>query len=143
MRLDRLETLAQKLEAGAPGVAFCLGAPLSTIEQGLGPDADPFDHAPIRHERDLKGLALDDVACGIDGYAIFLFSDHVFLYPDPFHDPWAQQNLTKSACALLGLPWTNPDVGHQLFYASMMPFEATPQIAAQAVRRVMVGQYPW
>ncbi len=120
-----------------------MGAPLSTISQGLGPDADPFDKDPIRLERDRKGLAPKDIACGIDGYAVFLFSKKIFLYPDPFHDPWAQEQLTKSACSLLGLPWTDDDVGHQLFYSPLMSYEATPEIAAKAVRRVINGKTPW
>ncbi|WP_370228450.1 hypothetical protein [Cognatishimia sp.] len=139
----RLKTLAQNLEIGAPGVAFCLGAPLSTIEQGIGPDADPFDIEPIRLERDKKGLTPKDLACGIDGYALFLFTNPLVLYSDPFCDPFAQEQLISAACEVLGLPCTNSDFGHPLFNAPIMPFDASPQIASLAVRRVLDGQDPW
>ena len=56
MDVRRLTLLAAQLERGAPGVAFCLEAPRSTIELALGPDGDPLDAKTITQQQKEKGM---------------------------------------------------------------------------------------
>ena len=140
----RLRFLENRLIEGAPGVAFCLGAPLSTIEQALGPNADPSDAAVIAEELQAKDLELSAPACGLDGYAVRLF-DPKFRYDiEPFYDHFLIERVTKYACELLGLVYDKKNEwGHPLFEVKKMPWEYTSLDAAKAVRRVISGEPPW
>lgn len=147
MNIERLTKLAELLECGAPGVAFCLGAPRTTIEQALGPDGDPFDARTIQRQRDEKDLHPQDIACGVDGYAIELFAPDYPLGRDIFFDPFEQEQFTRTAVDLLGLPWVDKGpkwgCGHDLFEPPERSWEYPPAWVAQAVKRVISGMPPW
>lgn len=147
VELNRLRFLASQLELGAPGVAFCLAAPRTTIELVLGPDADPFDVRLIAKQREEKGLTLDDIAYGIDGYAIQLFQPDYHISEHIFYDTFEQECFSRLAVRLLGLPWMDKgpqfDCGHELFNPTGAPWDCTPEQAAGAVRRVIEGKEPW
>ena len=147
MNIERLEILARNLELGAPEVAFCLGAPRTTIEQALGPDGDPFDVATIKQQQVEKGLGPKDIACGLDGYAVQLFAPDYPLYRDIFFDPYEQERFTRTAVEILGLPWMEMgpkwDCGHILFEPPDKSWEYSPAKVAEAVRRLMSGNDPW
>lgn len=147
MNTERLTILAEQLERGAPGVAFCLGAPRSTIAQALGPDADPHDLPVIRRECAAKSLGRNDIACGLDGYALHLFAPDYPLSEQIFHDPHLQEASLRYALALLDLPWIDRgprwDCGHPLFDPPQEAWTYAPKDAAQAVRRLLAGADPW
>lgn len=147
MNIGRLTILAKQLELGAPDVAFCLGIPRTTIHDALGPQADPFEVKTIQRQRDEKELGLYDIACGLDGYAVQLFARGYPLGRDMFFDPYEQECLVRTAVDLLGLPWMEKgpkwDCGHELFELPERSWELTPKQAAQAVRRLIIGEHPW
>ncbi|GAA6165504.1 hypothetical protein NBRC116590_32080 [Pelagimonas sp. KU-00592-HH] len=147
MNNENLTELAIQLELGAPGVAFCLGAPRTTVEQALGSDADPFDVGTIEQQCAAKGLGPLDIACGLDGYAVQLFAPDYPLGKDMFYDPLEQECLTRRAVDLLGLPWMEKGpkwgCGHDLFEPPDRSWEYTPEQTAQAVYRLIAGKQPW
>lgn len=135
MNEGRLFFLAQRLERGAPEVAFCAGAPLSTIAEGIGPNSDPSDASVIKEEQQVKQLSPDDVACGLDGYVVHLFDPDFPLLPDPFNDHFLSDQVTRRACHLLELEWDESnEFGHALFEVHGMPWEYSADDAAKAVR---------
>ncbi|WP_412563223.1 hypothetical protein [Thalassobius sp. MITS945101] len=147
MEVTRLTELAAQLECGAPGVAFCLEAPRSTIELALGPDGDPLDAKIIKQQQEEKGLGPHDIACGLDGYAVQLFAPNYPLEKGIFYDPYLQESFTRFAVKLLGLTWVDKGprwgCGHELFDVPENSWEYSPEQTANAVLRLIEGKAPW
>lgn len=147
MHFARLTELARQLDQGAAGVAFCLGAPRSLIRVALGPDGSAEDQACIRRQSAEKGLGGDDIACGLDGFAVQLFAPDYPLEPDIFYDPYLQDRFARFAVDLLGLRWIERgpgwSCGHPLFEPPEMAWRYSPEQTAPAVRRLLAGQAPW
>jgi hypothetical protein len=53
------------------------------------------------------------------------------------------QEVEKRALKYLGLPKDCADFGNELFSPEYAPENCTPQEAAEAMKRVMKGEYPW
>ena len=142
MNIDRLSTLADWLEDGAPGVAFNMFTFRHTIGTVLGPEGDPCDAPMIKRQVAAKGLSLSDICCGLDGATVQLFLPE---YPVSQSQDYGQ--LQDLALNLLGLPRMRKgstwDCGHDLFDPSHAPPDCSPEQAAKAVRRLIAGQDPW
>ncbi len=144
MNDSRLIFLAQRLERGAPDMAFCVVAPLSTIADGIGPDADAADDVVKKEQQELKGLSVGASAFGIDGYAVYPFDGDYSLHSGAPADEFLSRTVARHACGLLGLKWDENQIGgHVLFDVPGLPSHWTPELAVIAVRRLLAGEDPW
>lgn len=127
MNRDKLERLAEWLEAGAPHALFDMqyGYVSNTSDpdlfENLVPDSEPEC----------------GTVCCIAGAAFMLEGRTLTLR----EDNW--EPVRDEALKILGLPNRGTYMGHELFDPSLAPQECRPQDAAKAVRRVMVGRKPW
>lgn len=142
MNTERLKALAHWLEKGAPGIAFNMFSVRQPIGVELGTGGDPFDAEMIRRQMSEKSLVETDLCCGLDGAAVQLFE------PDfPLYSPENSFLVQDRALALLGLPRVDRgpqwDCAHDLFDPTHAPWGCRPEQAAQAVRRLCLGEEPW
>lgn len=139
--LEHLEELASWLEAGAPHVAFYMHA-------GLGIVSDVIEYGGNVPEVEINkpGVGKCGTVCCIGGAAYQMATGTMGEKPkiEQYSGEYNWEDVRYEALKWLGLKDSGMHhFGHDLFSCDLAPEGCTPQQAAAAVRRIMVGKRPW
>lgn len=133
MNLEKLATLANWLDDGAPHVVFDMDIPNELIgDAAIYRDPETIERYEIEAKQ--KNLGDCGTVCCIAGYAVHLAGE-----AGEKDSSW--DDVQSKALSILGLTTDGED--HPLFNPLLAPENCTPQEAAVAVRNVMEGKHPW
>lgn len=142
LNIENCNKLLEWLDAGAPHAVFDISVGNMRVFERKD-DAGEIRNSWVAEQVEAKGVGDCGTVCCIAGAAAALSEGDIStpIQSDDF------EVIATSALNFLGIEEQEDPADrymlHDLFDPDLAPYNCTPQQAATALRRVMVGEEPW